>query len=173
MYKRQAAHCSTQPRHRKGGTGIFFFSSAVPNRCNLRNRGLKKRRYSYTYIRHCSKHGVYSRLPAENKSLIGSSLSSIRSRHILHTSSMQQRQQQQRSRGSSQPRARLQGQRRHPQSPSHQRLRRLRPSCSQCPSLSPSLPSLAVLRALSALTPSILMGFRRFMRHYCRTYVNS
>ena len=98
---------------------------------------------------------------------------SIRSRRNLDTSSMQQQQQQQRYRGSSPPWARLHGQRQDLQSPSHQRLRRLRPSCSRCPSLSPSLPSLAVLRALSALTPSILMGFRRFMRHYCRTYVNT
>ena len=81
------------------------------------------------------------------------SLFSIRSRHNLHTSSMQQQQQQQqqRYRGSSQPRARLQGQRQDPQSPSHHRLRG--PSWSRCPSLSPSLPSQAVLRALSALTP--------------------
>ena len=75
---------------------------------------------------------------------------SIRSRHNLHTSSMQQ-QQQQRYRGSSPPRARLQGQRQDPQSPSHQWLRRLRPSFSRSPSLSPSLPCLAVLCAFSAL----------------------
>ena len=96
---------------------------------------------------------------------------SIRSRHNLHTISMQQQQLQ--YRGSSPPRARLQGQRQDPQSPSHHRLRRLRPSCSRCPSLSPSLPSLAVLCALSALTPRIFMGFRRFVRRHCRTYVNN
>ena len=96
---------------------------------------------------------------------------SIRSRHNLHTISMQQQQLQ--YRGSSPPRARLQGQRQDPQSPSHHRLSRLRPSCSRCPSLSPSLPSLAVLCALSALTPRIFMGFRRFVRRHCRTYVNN
>ena len=63
----------------------------------------------------------------------------------------QQQPQQQRWRGSTPPGARLQVHLQDPHSPSHQWLRRLRPSCSRSLSLSTCLHYLVVPRALSAL----------------------
>ena len=100
------------------------------------------------------------------------SLFSIRSRHNLHTSSMQQQQQQQqRCRGSSPPRARLQGQRQDPQSPSAV-------EAASPIVLTVSLPvSLSPLSSCSACPLCSYAvnfdGFPPFVRRYCRTYVNS
>ena len=110
----------------------FFFKCAVPNRCSLRNRGPRDVDiHVHTHL-YCSKHDIYSHSRRKQVLERVPSPFSIRSRHNQHSSSMQQQQQQQRQRyrGSSPPRARLEGQRQDPQRSSHQRLRRLRPSCS-------------------------------------------
>ena len=55
----------------KVGHGFFFFKCAIPNRCNLRNRGLRDVHIHIHIHLYCSKHDVYSDSPPKTNTSAG------------------------------------------------------------------------------------------------------
>ena len=79
------AHCSTQPRYRKGGTRIFFFQVCNTTSLQFAESRPQRRMYSYTHLfvlfqTLCliRRKQMLQRVPSPF---------SIRSRHNLHSSS--------------------------------------------------------------------------------------